>query len=45
MRKLKDFDTEYDRFRELIKYAKSLNNFFECRYEKIISAYTDGMML
>lgn len=44
MRKLKDFDTEYSRFKELIEYAKSLDNFFECRYEKITSAYTDGMI-
>ena len=44
MRKLKDFDTEYNRFKELIEYAKSLDNYFECRYERTRTAYTDAMI-
>ena len=44
MYKLKDFETEYNKFKELIEYAKSLDDFIEYDYEKIKCAYTDGMI-
>ena len=45
MRKLDDFETERNRFIELIKYAESLDNYFECRYDRIRTAsYTDAMI-
>lgn len=44
MHKLKDFKTEYNKFKELIEYAISLDDFIEYDCEKIKSAYTDGMI-
>ena len=44
MHKLKDFETEYNKFKELIEYAKSLDDFVKYDYEKIKSTYTDGMI-
>lgn len=44
MRKLKDFKTERDRFKELIEYAESLDNYFECEYNRTKTAYTDAMI-
>lgn len=45
MRKLKDFKTERDRFKELIEYAENLDNYIECRYDRIRTAsYTDAMI-
>ena len=38
MRKLKDFETERNSFLELIEYAESLDNYIECRYDRIRKA-------
>lgn len=38
MRKLKDFDTERNSFLELIEYAESLDNYIECRNDRIRKA-------
>ena len=42
MRKLQDFETEDNKFKELIEYAKSLDTFVEYDYERIRNI--DGMI-
>lgn len=44
MRKLKDFETEYRRFKGLLQYAKSLDNFYTFKYKRTSTSYTDAMI-